>query len=253
MPRRLVLGNGKATYSTRQAQGALAGFAFGTTPVETQRKTRPGVHPASWVADLKLSRYRWGYRTFDCVPTSPNGFSFQDLAVAVALDSQLGGMDLLQAAAIAPVLAEVISAIPITQTFWTLPYADLGTATPSQASPAYPLWSAYQLLSGLKGIKETKATKALHHKRPWYFPLVDSYTSQPLGGKLAWQTIHHDLEKFETEFVELEEWFAGVALQMHGVALTRLRIHDILLWGECEGSRAKMIGLGALVRRENGF
>lgn len=46
------------------------------------------------------------------------------------------------------------------------------------------------------------------------------------------------------EFEHLERWFAGKAIERGGVLLTRLRIHDILLWADVTGQRKALITVG---------
>ena len=72
--------------------------------------------------------------------------------------------------------------------------------------------------------------KTLHHKRPELFPLLDNKTMGSYLPRDSWQIIHADLTAFAPEFAALEEWFAGEAAQRGKVGLTRLRMHDIILW-----------------------
>lgn len=249
----LSLGNGEAVFNQiGDAQNALAGFAFGKVPFSWPVNYTPGVLSLDHFAGVTLERYRWGYRTFDCAPSSPTGFSFEDVAVAHALDSEITAADLLVAEAIAPFVAEVLGRIPLSRTFLSLNPADLATR-PDTGSTAYPLWEVYDIIRGLPDFAQTKTSKALHHKRPWLFPLVDSYTSEPLGHDVAWFTIYNELTANAAAFTALENWFASAALTMHGVALTQLRIHDILLWGALEGSLEQMVALGGPVRAAHGF
>jgi hypothetical protein len=74
--------------------------------------------------------------------------------------------------------------------------------------------------------------------------MLDSVTTAHLGGFGAWVTIWQDLTRHEQEFVALEGWFATLASAHDGVQLTRLRIHDIMLWGELSGDRPIMESLG---------
>jgi hypothetical protein len=80
--------------------------------------------------------------------------------------------------------------------------------------------------------------------------MLDSVTSAHLGGSRAWATIWEDLTRHEQEFVGLEDWFAALASAHDGVRLTRLRIHDIMLWGELSGDRQMMESLGRSFVRE---
>lgn len=97
---------------------------------------------------------------------------------------------------------------------------------------------------GLHGVDRAITHKLLHHKRSWLFPMLDSVTTAHLGGFRAWATIWEDLTRHEQEFVALEDWFATLASAHDGVRLTRLRIHDIMLWAELSGDRPTMESLG---------
>ena len=55
-----------------------------------------------------------------------------------------------------------------------------------------------------------------------------------MGNEGAWQALHDELNTQATQFTELEQWFAVEATERGGVAITRLRIHDVLLWGALE-------------------
>ena len=97
----------------------------------------------------------------------------------------------------------------------------------------------------LPGLDVAIANKTLHHKRPWLFPMLDNLTLESLGGAgKAWAVIHGDLTRHADEFEELETWFAALASQKGGVQLTRLRIHDILLWGHVSPNGAGLASAG---------
>ena len=94
---------------------------------------------------------------------------------------------------------------------------------------------------GLPQVERAITHKLLHHKRPELFPMLDSLTSPHLGAQHAWATIHRDLTRNCREFAELEEWFADLAAAVtDSASLTRLRIHDILLWGDLHKDRRAM-------------
>lgn len=132
----------------------------------------------------------------------------------------------------------MLARIDVTQTFWTLPNADLGETPPPAETPAWWLWRAWVLLRCLDGVGPTICDKVLHHKRPWLFRSsmttrarkFDDNTRAKMGGGRAWQDLHDELTRQEPQFTHLEQWFAGEAARRGGVWLTRLRIHDILLW-----------------------
>jgi hypothetical protein len=239
----------RISYSEREAKEMLAGFAFGVVRLtwklrEEDAKTVNGTDLAKPPA-AKV-RSGWAYRSFDCVPSSPYGLTMHDVAITAAVDSQVKGRAILEILAIREELDSVLASIPVTQTFWDLPVGKLGAEPPSPGDvAAWGVWRAWTLLMGLDGVKVAITHKTLHHKRPWLFPMLDSRTREALGGVNAWAAIHKDLTTQQVQFQELEDWFAARAASEHGVPLTRLRIHDILLWGGLNKVRvARMRKLG---------
>ena len=118
--------------------------------------------------------------------------------------------------------------IPAGTTFWGLPNANHTTAPVN--SILWRMWRAVDLLEAVPGVAEAVSHKTLHHKRPELFPLLDNKTMGSYLPRDSWQIIHADLTAFAPEFAALEEWFAGEAAQRGKVGLTRLRMHDIILW-----------------------
>jgi hypothetical protein len=236
------------TYTQAQAEDALAGFAFGKVPL-------------SWVATVAVTgtplgagpsaiqRYKWAYHSFDCVPSSPFGLSPADFALTAALGSQISAEAVLALSAMIPELATVLAQLPLEVSFWNLPVQSLvtGAATAGLVAPGSPewcLWRVWALCMGVDGVGIAITHKTLHHKRPWQFPMLDNETRNAIGPD-PWGTIHQELTTHSAEFDYLEGWFAVFALARGGVPLTRLRIHDILLWGDVIGDRVAMINAGA--------
>jgi hypothetical protein len=58
-----------------------------------------------------------------------------------------------------------------------------------------------------------------------------------MGGPGGWQVLHDELTDQAGQFTYLEQWFAAQATNRGGVHLTRLRLHDILLWANTRGER----------------
>ena len=94
---------------------------------------------------------------------------------------------------------------------------------------------------GVPGIDLAVSHKILHHKRPGLCPLLDRVTEGAYPPGQAWAGIHKELTHQTGEFTQLEGWFEGLAASHDGVALQRLRLHDILLWlcrsGELDEAR----------------
>lgn len=90
------------------------------------------------------------------------------------------------------------------------------------------------------GIKVALTHKLLHHKRPDLFPLIDNrtvpllkpHTDTEVG---LWGVVHRELTRNEEQFGALERTFAELATEDHDVRLTRLRLHDVLLWLTASG------------------
>jgi hypothetical protein len=99
---------------------------------------------------------------------------------------------------------------------------------------------------GMPDLDVITTHKILHHKRPDVFPLFDRETARRLGEKGAWVQIHHELAESRDEWAGLEVWFAGLATGPGDVALTLLRLHDILVWslGDEENRRGCPQGCG---------
>jgi len=164
------------------------------------------------------------------VLNSPYAFDVTDLLTVAALDSGAGAVQYLAMEAILPDLNEVLAHIDLAQTFWALPKDQLGTTPPPEGAPSWWLWRAWALLMSLHGVGIAIAYKALHRKRPLFFPIFDNHTVDTMGGALAWQALHDELTMQSAQFSQLERWFAGEATKRGGAHLTRLRVHDILLW-----------------------
>jgi hypothetical protein len=244
-PIELIGVNGRGvSYSEDEARAALAGYAFGQVnlswkpPRGLPRESDLGVPPSV------SERYRWGYWSFDCVPASPSRVSIEDIVATAALNTGVSGDAVLGLDAIRHDLNETLAHIPATTTFWQLRAKDFGERPPAPDTMSWWAWRAWALLMGLRGVDRAITHKLLHRKRPWLFPMLDSVTTAHLGGSRAWATIWEDLTRHEQEFVALEDWFATLAAAHDGVRLTRLRIHDIMLWGELSGDRPMMESLG---------
>lgn len=111
------------------------------------------------------------------------------------------------------------------------------------------LHRAWYLIESVPGCGVTKTHKILHHAWPHLFPLIDRRTMTKLGENL-WLTIHKDLSDYEKAFCELEVWFAMLAGSRGGVPLTRLRLHDILLWCRVVGEEGRAVRMRADVLTE---
>lgn len=249
----LTIGCKGTTYTQAGAEEVLAGFAFGT--VELTWTPPDAVADDDGLAEPPRATVRsnWSYRAYDCLPNSPYAFEVGDLLAVAALDARVGSAEFLAMEAILPDLNEVLAHIDIGKTFWALNPAWLGAVPPAGAEERW-LWRAWALLRGLKGVGPTITHKVLHHKRPWLFPIFDTRTVERMrrcGDE--WQTLHAELTNQVGQFKHLERWFAGQAIERGGMLLTRLRIHDILLWADVTGQRRALIAAGQRVLGRDGM
>jgi hypothetical protein len=115
--------------------------------------------------------------------------------------------------------------------FWELDNSRLATF-PEESCAERHFWLAWCYLMTIPDVGVALTHKTLHHKRPWLYPLIDGQTLKACSDGFAWKTIHNDLNQEGGEpFAHLEGWFADLVAQREGcVPLSRLRLHDILLW-----------------------
>jgi hypothetical protein len=211
-------------FALDDAKAIIAGYCFGevTEPPDPPAPAY-GEPPQPW------RRARFGYRSYDCQRGSREGIDIVDIVAPVLLNVTQGyGVEIVSnLLAVAPGVNEVMRQVPSEVSFWMLPRADL--EKPQEGTPNWCLHRAWYLIESVPGCGLTKTHKILHHAWPHLFPLIDRQTRTRLGDNL-WLTIYDDLKRHEGEFDELETWFATLAGTRGGVALTRLRLHDILLW-----------------------
>lgn len=223
-----------------EAKLVLAGYCFGEIELRWGELTKLGV--GGGIANRK--RPRWAYRTYDCVPASEGPeLTMHDVLLTAGLDSRINSEAASGICAVLGEVNEALSVIPRDTRFWDFPIDDL-RRVPSESSPAWYIWRAWWLLNGVYNVNTATSHKILHHKRPWQFPLLDAETHGCYRDRnAAWAEIASEIQRNESEFAELESWFADLAKQRDGVSLTRLRLHDILLWckatGQWERARAE--------------
>ena len=226
----LNLANEAVTYTIGQAEQVIGGYAFATKALTFNAPHAGwfGVPPAG-------QRAVWSYASYDCVPPSLGPLDGVDLMISIALSSQISADAILGMQVVAPVVSEALANIPITITFWDLPPAEI--SNPAAGSYGWWMERARQLLVAVPDVAAAIAHKTLHHKRPWQFPLLDNKTLAALPSGQAWVTVHNDLTTQIDAFADLEAWFAAEAAKRSTVSLTRLRLHDILLWCDVTGQR----------------
>lgn len=231
-------------YTQTEAETVLLGYAFARGPLGWRRTPRV---PLTFTP-TSVEPYLWGYAAYDCRPSTPHGLTLSDVLVTATLDSRIGAKTALEIMSVGAELASYLRRIPINQNFWDLTRTRLASFAGGTAPETY-LWRAWCLLNGLDTVGPTITHKVLHHKRPWLFPLLDGRTLKAYPTTGAWTGLYDDLHAHEEEFVALEAWFAREAGLRSAMPLTRLRIHDILLWAkQSSGQLTPLMSAGNVVR-----
>jgi hypothetical protein len=118
--------------------------------------------------------------------------------------------------------------------FWDLPEDEVGH-TPPPGTTGEALTDAWRECWATDGVKTALTHKLLHHKRPGLFPLIDNLTAPYLKAHKddkvrLWGVVHGELTANVEQFDALERTLADLVDGDDDVPLTRLRLHDILLW-----------------------
>lgn len=227
-----------------EALKVVIGYCLGEEDVHWQ-KPRDGVD----VTPTFPVRGAFAFRTYDCVPRSDEPeLTDLDVLVCDGLNGQMRSKDVAGVLSVAKDVGVHIAALDKEgRPFWEFDSAEL-TNEPEKGSRAWALWAAWTLLMGVEGVDVARAHKILHHKRPRLFPLIDNKTLPSLAPH-AWCTIHEDL----TECTEGWTWLEARVderLPHDGQCkvdesadprLSRLRLHDILLW--CKATKRWTIAL----------
>ncbi len=224
-------------YALEDAKHCIRSYCFDSTAFVLDP-----VAPAYGPPPRANERPRNAYRTYDCIPAA-NGSSLAgvDLLVAAGIN---GRIDVDVVASLLTVAAEVSESIARldeqpSRAFWDLEEVEVSVVAARSSPPppgtfAYNLGRAWFLIRSVPDCGESVAHKVLHHKRPALFPLLDSTTLGWLGED-PWLTIWRDLSMQAEQFSQLEAWFRNLAAAHGTVSLTRLRLHDILLWSRARG------------------
>jgi hypothetical protein len=218
-----VAGHG---YQEDEAKQVIAGYALGTVD---KTKIHQGACTTIPAADPHTPR--WGYKTYDCIaPSGHPECEPVDYLVASGLNGRLDVASVAALQSSCPPAFRELSLIPDDVVFWELD-GGLLNVFPTHECPERHLWLAWCHMITTPDIGVALTHKVLHHKRPRLFPLIDGQTAKPLGQGTAWKTIHDDLKGDSAAFAALETWFSELVRWWSGcVALSRLRLHDILLW-----------------------
>ena len=181
----------------------------------------------------------YAYRAYDCVPpTTEAGFGWLDVLVVDALNGKLSH-SIIRALHHAGQRAwpHVARAVELAggATFWELP-ADQVARRPTPGTVGAALDLAWAECMRTPDVKVALTHKLLHHKRPDLFPLIDGRTKPLLDAARQgpsegmWAVVHREITANSSQFAALETCFAQLVDDAGDVPLTRLRLHDVLLW-----------------------
>lgn len=227
-----------------EALKIVIGYCLGEEDVHWQKP-----HDGVDIAPTRPVRGAFAFRTYDCVPGSDEPeLTDLDVLVCDGLNGQMRSKDLAGVLSVAKDVGVHIAALDNGgMTFWSFDSAEL-TSKPERGSRAWALWAAWTLLMGVEGVDVARAHKILHHKRPKLFPLIDNKTLPSLAPH-AWSRIHKDLTECSEGWTWLEarvdeRLSHDVDTKVHESTdprVSRLRLHDILLW--CKATKRWTIAL----------
>ncbi|MGH3530141.1 MAG: DUF6308 family protein [Pseudonocardiaceae bacterium] len=223
-----------------EALEIVTGYVFGSKDIAWTRPVGGVGEPLG-----ALSRGVFAYRTYDCIAAAPSSeLEPVDVLVADGLNAQMRAKDIAGALAVAGAVSDQLKQIDSNLTFWSLPRDEIESPPTDEHQLAWPIWRAWTILMGVDGIDIARTHKILHHKRPRVFPLIDNQTIDLVGRSTAWITIYDDLKTAGPVWDRLEHAIRG-RLGAADAPLSRLRLHDILLWTRATGNRDVARGLGA--------
>jgi hypothetical protein len=203
------------------ALAAVLGYARGRRPLYFRA---PNARTGRWVA---LPAF--GYERFDSLPRARGPLGEPDILTAEGLHGRLapdawsamkGFMDDVQP------LADAAVDRAAGRPFWELPDDEFSVL----AEPG-TVGALLRRIGELPGVPAKHVAAALHHRRPDLFPLLVRTTRWQLlphvreGDSGVEAVIHRELRNNASAFARLE-----AELGSHDVVLTRLRLHDVLLW-----------------------
>jgi hypothetical protein len=206
------------------ALAAVLGYARGRRPLRFRSPSNPG---GAWVAIPAF-----GYERFDRQPGTDDPLGEYDILIAEGLH---GRLDPTAWAAMKSLLDDVRPLADAAvdraagRPFWELPDDEFSVL----AEPGTVGAVLREIRAECDGAAvETKhVAAALHHRRPDLFPLLNRTTRWQLlphaaeGDSGVEAVIHRELRANADAFASLE-----TALDALGHPLTRLRLHDVLVW-----------------------
>jgi Family of unknown function (DUF6308) len=204
---------------------ALLGYAHGRRPLHFRSPSNPS---GRWV-----SVPAFGFERFDRLSVSDRQLGEPDILTAEGLH---GRLDPEAWAAMKAVLddvrpfADAAAERAAGRAFWDLPDDEFSVLA-EPGTVGAELRRIWQHCEVTPGVQPTYVSAALHHRRPELFPLVVRTTRWHLlphlreGDSGVEAVIHRELSANEPVFAALETELAA-----RDVPMTRLRVHDVLLW-----------------------
>ncbi|MCZ2821087.1 DUF6308 family protein [Modestobacter sp. VKM Ac-2977] len=204
------------------ALAAVLGYARGRRPL---RYHSPNERGGRWVQVPAF-----GYARFDARPVPAGALGDEDVLVAEGLHGRLDpdAWSAVRAAldAAGPVAA-ALAARASGRAFWELPDDEL-----SVLGEPGTVGAALRGLGELPEPQRRHVAAALHHRRPDLVPLLHRATWLQTvphlheGDSGTAAVVHRELRANEAAFTTLER----AAAELLGAPLTRLRLHDLLVW-----------------------
>jgi hypothetical protein len=226
-PRLSLPSAGPEPVSWETALAAVLGYARGRRALWFRS---PGHPEGRWV---RIPAF--GYERFDCRPRVAGPLGDEDVLVAEGLHGRLdpaGWAAVRSALDEAGSLADAVAVRADGRAFWELPPGELSV-----------LEEPGTVGAGLRAVgrhgpgrHRDHLSAALHHRRPDLVPLVSSTTRRQLvshveeGDSGLEAVVHRDLLANAEAFGALETVASGLLTATGGVPLTRLRLHDVLVW-----------------------
>jgi hypothetical protein len=226
------------------ALAAVLGYARGRRPLRFRTPDHP---QGRW-----FSVPAFGYERFDRQPVADGPLGDADVLVAEGLHGRLdpAGWAAVRAALddVGP-LADAATARAAGRTCWELPAEEFSVlAEPGTVGAA--LRGVWHRTRGADHARPDLVSAALHHRSPALVPHVDRITRRQLwphvveGDSGVEAVVHRELRNNATTLAALEATVAALLADGAGPPLTRLRLHDVLLWLSGSLRLAHAVALG---------
>lgn len=206
------------------ALAAVRGYARGLRPLYYRA---PNARTGRW-AQVPA----FGYARFDARPVPDGPLGEADILIAEGLHGRLDREAWTAMAAALPAvqaLADDVVARAAGRPFWELPEDEFSVL--AEPGTIGAVLRQVGDLSAERGLSRAHVVAALHARHPALVPLLHDTTRWPLlphvreGDSGVEAVVHRELLHAASAFAELED-----AVRAEGFALTRLRLHDLLLW-----------------------